>query len=255
MNISDDELVAFVDGELDPARHAALLDHAAQDPALAERIERHRALRERIAAAYAEVLDEPVPIQLLRTARDSTGAPADASPSGRGTASRQRRWRWAHVGAIAASVVLGVALGSYLTAQRAVDSAGSRTADAGLALDGGALAATGALGDALEHQLANAPRGDVDIALTFVSREGQYCRAFTQARAGTAGIACREGARWRIALLAAAPAAGDELRQAGSALPAAVIEEVERGAAGDTLSVVQESRARANAWQPDHGAR
>ena len=76
----------------------------------------------------------------------------------------------------------------------------------------GALVARGALANALDSQLASTQRADdaVQIGLTFTSREGSYCRSFLVPKAGTAGLACREGGEWRIPVTAAAqlPAEG-----------------------------------------------
>ena len=47
MTFSEETLIAYADGELDAATRAALEAALASDPQLAQRIERHRALRAR----------------------------------------------------------------------------------------------------------------------------------------------------------------------------------------------------------------
>ena len=55
--ISEQELHAFVDGELDRARAAAIAAQLASWPELADRIGRIRADKERIASIYGPLID------------------------------------------------------------------------------------------------------------------------------------------------------------------------------------------------------
>ena len=75
MILTDETLIAYVDRELDAESVAAIETAAARDPQLAERIERHRALRNTVHAAYAPVLDEPMPKRLLDLASGVPPAP------------------------------------------------------------------------------------------------------------------------------------------------------------------------------------
>lgn len=61
---SDEELMAFVDGELAPEAARRIEVALACDPALARRVEALRALDRDIAAAFDDILDEPVPDRL-----------------------------------------------------------------------------------------------------------------------------------------------------------------------------------------------
>ena len=58
MSISDETLMAYADGELEPAQRAEIEAAMAADPKLAERVEQHRALRRKLNAAYDPVLLE-----------------------------------------------------------------------------------------------------------------------------------------------------------------------------------------------------
>jgi hypothetical protein len=67
----------------------------------------------------------------------------------------------------------------------------------------------------------------------------------------SAGLACRAGGQWRIPVLAeAAPEAAGGYRQAGSALPAAVLDAIDERIAGKPLDAAGEEAARARGWQP-----
>src|SRR5205823_341693 len=106
MNFSDETVMAYADGELDAASRAALEAAMATDPQLAQRVARHRALRERLRAALRPVLDEPLPERLLEGVR---GAPAPRHAANVVALKRKAapRWSWPQLGAIAASLIGG----------------------------------------------------------------------------------------------------------------------------------------------------
>ena len=65
----------------------------------------------------------------------------------------------------------------------------------------------------------------------------------------SAGLACREGERWRIPVLQEAPAAGAAYRQAASTAPAAVLEVIDERIDGMTLDAAAERAARDRGWK------
>jgi hypothetical protein len=71
--ITEELLMAYADGELDGAEHAAdraRIEAAMRaDPDVAQRIESHRALRQQLSATFDRVLDEPVPDRLIAAVR------------------------------------------------------------------------------------------------------------------------------------------------------------------------------------------
>jgi len=78
--ISENDLLAFVDGQLDPARHDAVAAYLAENPDKAAEVATWQAQNEAIQALYAPVAGEPVPPDLsvhaidrsLRNRRAST---------------------------------------------------------------------------------------------------------------------------------------------------------------------------------------
>lgn len=62
--VSDDDLNAFVDQRLDPAREAEVAAHLDAHPELAQRIAGYRAQRDLLRAALAPAIEEPVPERL-----------------------------------------------------------------------------------------------------------------------------------------------------------------------------------------------
>jgi hypothetical protein len=159
--------------------------------------------------------------------------PARSAPA------RSPRWGVREWGAMAATLVLGVLL-SWNFAPSGSTLISARD---------GALVARGALAKALDSQLASTQRPEdaVQIGLTFKSNEGSYCRSFLARKAGTAGLACREGGEWRIPVTAAAQLPAEGLRQATS-LPASVLSAVDERIAGEALDAAGEQDARLGGW-------
>lgn len=113
----------------------------------------------------------------------------------------------------------------------------------------GMLRAHGKLDTALNVQLASGAqtRGRLRIGISFVSREGPYCRAFELGAA--AGLACRAGTVWQVPVLVdgSGTGAGAE-RVVGSAFPAAVLAAIDARAVGPALDARAEQVAAARGW-------
>jgi hypothetical protein len=205
MTISEEILMAYADGELDAATRASIEAAMQEDPDIRKRVARHRALRETMRGAFSAVLDEPVPDRLIEAARGQTAAPrsvvADLSAAKDAAQRRKsaapRRWQPA---AMAASLLLGLGLGFL-----AWHGPGGASIQPGA---GGGLVAGAALAEALSNQLSD-DRSQPKVAVTglsFRDKSGDYCRTFSLTGSDPSlGLACREGADWRIKALAQAP--------------------------------------------------
>ena len=62
--ITEDDLHAFVDRALEPARHGEVADYLAGHPDVASRVDDYRRDRDLLRAAFAPVAEEPVPPEL-----------------------------------------------------------------------------------------------------------------------------------------------------------------------------------------------
>jgi len=228
MSIDPEMLMAYADGELGPIEAKRVERAIAEDPALAEEVARHRALRARLAGHFAPVAEEPVPDRLAAMLR-----PKVVELPVRKRAARIPAWgRWG--AAVAASLALGFAIGHGLQ-------------DEGMVRTGaGQLYAAGTLADALDSQLA-ANQGAVRVPVTFRNAEGRYCRVFT-ARAAD-GIACHDPQGWALRQThAAGTAAKTDYVQASSA-DARVMAAAQEMMAGDPLDADAETKARASGWR------
>jgi hypothetical protein len=244
MRFSDETLMAYADGELPEPVRSQLERALGDDPALAARVAQHRALREDVFAAFAPIADEPVPAALLAAAMPGKVGDLDAARAARAARGAvPRRWSWPEWGAIAASLVVGVLAGSMVIGGRDTQLAVASGAD-------GVLVARGPLDEALSRQLASAgPAGStgVRIGATFAARDGALCRSFTAGAA--AGLACRSGDHWQLAVMAEADkGAPGDYRQAGSAMPAAVLDAIDARIAGATFDADAERTARQRGW-------
>lgn len=241
MNYDDETLMAFADGELDEQQRAEIAAALERDPALARRVQEHRALRAKVEGAFAPVVEQPVPEALSKVARASASIERSGNvvrfPT-RGSRASSQPWRAREWAAMAASVVLGVLIAWKAFSPGPVP----------LTAQNGVLRASGALAAALDSQLAGTQSGSesVLIGLTFRGNDGHYCRSFVLRAAGTAGLACRMNGEWRIPVTAAA-AGSEGMRQAAS-MPPEVLAAIGARLSGDALDASQEQSALKAGW-------
>ncbi|MEJ6021690.1 hypothetical protein [Ramlibacter sp. PS4R-6] len=190
-------------------------------------------LRRRVAAAYDDVLDEPVPGRLSAM----LAAPKVVDLAAQREKRRFMRLTWAQLGGMAAAVLVGIGLGWQFA---------PRDGEALVAERNGHLVAASTLARALDTQLA-ADSGDVAVQLTFVDQGGRFCRTFAARQ--LAGLTCREDGQWSVVATARTEAAtGAGMRQAASALPRPVLDAVDARIAGPALDAAKEKQARDAGW-------
>ena len=229
-DIDEAMLIAWVDGELDEVSRRRVDRAIAEDPALAQRLETHRRLRERLSGHYAPVEAEPVPPGMRALLEES----GKIIPIGHSSAPRQRKL-WIG-GAIAASLVLGLGIGRM-----------SHGPTGPVGLSNGVMMAKGDLASALETQLASAQQdAPIRIGLSFKQRGGGWCRSFEGSI--MSGVACREGDGWQVEQLVPAAFRSTEYRQASSTdeRVTSTIDALMEGAPADAA---QEAAARASGWR------
>jgi len=144
VNPSEETLMAYVDGELDAAARAQVAGAIAADPQIARRVAAHEALRGRLRATFDEVLEEPVPPQLISLVHLRANAPTRGQLlqfPGKRTPQRAW-WQWS---SLAASFVLGALVWQF---------ASRLYAPGPLSESHGEFVASGALARALSGQLS-----------------------------------------------------------------------------------------------------
>jgi len=231
MTVPDEKFFAWLDGELSPDEAALVEAEVARSPELARTAEQHRAMQSRLKTAFDTVAEAPVPGRLRPNANvvDFVAAKR-ARAAGRWGSPAQ----WA---AMAATLAIGIFAGTLIVPR----------ANGPVEVQGGRLYAAASLNRALDSELASAPgTGPVRIGLTFRDQSGAVCRTFTDPQ--SSGLACRNGSRWQLRGLFAAPEGqSGPYRMAGGMDPnlAAL---VDSSIAGDPLDAAQEKAAKAKGW-------
>lgn len=110
--VSDSELNALVDGELDAGRQAEIEAWLAENPEAAQRVARYRAQNAGLHALYDDILNEDIPPRVLAPPR-TRGVPA-----------------WAAMAAAVALFIVGAAGGWFVRGDIAAGPAGTVTASA-----------------------------------------------------------------------------------------------------------------------------
>ena len=254
MEITEEQLMGYVDSALDEQQRADVERAVAADPDLAAHVQRLRALQERLRSAYDPVLEEGIPARLLAASRAPDINVARASSSVADLAARRATrtvtpaassWRSPGWLAAAASVLLGIALGWWLP-----------HGDAGqlVQIQGSTAVAQGTLAAALSTQLAGRQTGGepVRIGISYRDRQGHYCRTFaTAGPQALAGLACRsQQETWRVQLLATVNQSGEgEYRTAATSMPPEILNRVQTDISGAALDTAQESAAVRSHWQ------
>lgn len=248
MTISDDLLIRYADGETS-AEEALMVEAAlAADAAVAERLAAHQRVAARVKDAFAPVRDAPVPqamLDLLNTSgplpseSDSTVVPLEQFRARKVPAPRWMSGSLAGWAAMAACLVIGVMVGT-----QAPWGAGPGLIDRD-------QNARGALMAALDGQLASQPpaKGEsVRVGVSFRKSGGGVCRTYSAQ--ASAGLACREGGKWKVMVaVAQAPAATGEFRTAASEIPPVVLEAMDSLIIGEPLDATGEAAAKKAGWR------
>jgi anti-sigma factor RsiW len=241
-------LRAYLRGELDAASMDAIEAAMASDDALVAQLEAladtDAAADPLVAEAFAPIETLAVPERLTAAVRDTRAAPGQLIDFAAVRAARRApRWGWPQLGAMAASVAVGV-LGSQMFLAPA--SNGSALVVA--AADGPRLAPP--LAAALGRTASGAATdvgalGKAEVMISFRNGAGELCRQFSVTGAGsvTDALSCRDASGWRVEAVAPRPAPVGEIRTASGDAAPAVIAAVDAIIAGDLLVGADEAAA------------
>ncbi|MFL8061391.1 anti-sigma factor family protein [Xanthomonas vasicola] len=216
----------------------------AADPQRAADVRQLQQVKARLRNGYASVLEEPIPAHLLDAARQrppvspqSTVITAAAQIQAQTPATRRHATqRWAVPSSITAALLIGLWLWQRQQPQPAPSAV--------LAEQGYDASAAFAL--ALDRLLSGEQQGKVRMGLSFRARDGRYCRSYSL-QSSHAGLACRQGGRWRIEVVSPLQPQGNdsELRMASSTLPTALLDAID----GQALDAGGERNARDHHWR------
>lgn len=233
----DEQVIAFIDGQLEPDERAAFEERLATDPALRDRVASHRWMTRQIKAALPV---PPLPLGEDHQLVARLGLPATKVPRfafwRRSTGAVARPLMFA---TIAASLILGLFIG------RAQFSTGNGL----FAIEQGKAIAAGQLADSLSSQLSGQDRA-IHITMSYRTAT-EVCRAFS-AEGGVSGLGCRDGNRWLLKKLhvdASQDRPATELRLAAGEVDPSVMAEVDREISGEPLTPREEAKLIAKNWR------
>lgn len=273
-DISDEMLMAYVDGELDAVTRRGVEGHLAINPEARRRLDVFKATGPDMARMFDAMAKRPVPAHLIetietapltvRTAANSRVPAAQLSLMGRLARSLRAEWPLGSMAlAFSTLLVIGASAAWYF-GSNASDSSG---ADVLARLEDGRLAAGSELGRALEATPSGtvfevATRdGAVSISpvWSFKTKSGGFCRQYetsTSWGGHSAGVGCRQSdGQWQIEahtqVAAKNSAPGDIKPAAGAGIPD-VDHAVDRLIAGETFVGAAEARLIKNGWRGDN---
>jgi hypothetical protein len=259
MTVPDEEVFAFVDGELPPEAMARIEAAMATDPQLALRVETQRSLRRLLSGAHAGVGRQAEARAATTAAKPPpTSKPAEviAFPGAQAKAKKAKEKAKPRdpklakpAGAAKQGIPAWVGLTACLVAGLVI---GRLAAPSPVTLSGAddpAPLAAGPLAKALNTLDAGQAAGPVRIGQSFRTPSGFYCRSFqASGRSSIAGVACRDPDAWRVRAVSPANAS-----PSGPQIPAAIVAAVDSMRAGPPLDPAGEAKAKAAGWKP--GAR
>ena len=188
MKPTDEQISAYLDGEMPDADARAFEAALESDPEVQAALEHFLATDETLKAAFPQ---EALPEGYL----ERMGLGVEEQPSNvvslaahRERKSALARWRWPAVGALAASIAAALM----------VTAPWQASAPAGLA---GSAAFQTAMNSAASAQARPLEDGRTATpVLTFKDGAGRYCREYNISgpKDGLSGIACRDDGRWAV---------------------------------------------------------
>lgn len=270
--LNDEVLMAYADGQLDPAENSRVETLLAHDPALRERLKIFTEAGKGLSLLFEDHLRAPLPPRLKPFASPIKEQPRIFPAIAERLRSvvvlgrlqellklENSAFRFALASGIA--LVAGIGLGVALL--RDTDTTGNTLSNF-VQISQDRLIARGPLrqlletspsGRAMQVTAEEPDNTQLKVKLTFKNQTDDYCREFVirrEAREGYAGIACRKDGQWRIAMQVSmmprpnsggmAPAGASKAHQAVEAAVLAMIN-------GNSLGKDEEAAALRTGWE------
>jgi negative regulator of sigma E activity len=249
-DMNDDvKLSAMLDGELGTEEQADMEATLANGTQLKAKLSQMRQTDEAVRVAFAAPMEEAVPDRFMK-AIDAGLAAHEArvednviplSPVLKEASNDNARIRWRTGGAIAASLALGLFLGTQFSATGS-DSLSS-------------VALNKALNTVPSAQTASFTKGqNITPQLSFAKAGGGYCRQFnlTAETGAKSGVACTKDGNWSVEALLPGPQAAsaeDGYVAAEGPTDARLDKAVDALRAGDPLDRAAEAAMIARGWE------
>jgi negative regulator of sigma E activity len=252
MQNRDEQISAYLDGCLSDADMLAFEADMEREPALAEAVFRWQSNDSTLRQAFDAPIQEPISDEMLArfgladTPLASNIIDFKSAQNARSERHRARdlvaQWRWPLAGALTASLVAVVTVGTQISNDAPFDIKSSNLFQI-------------AMQDSPSSVQSKIENGqDLSPTLSFIDGSGRYCREFALSGAGTqdSGIACRASDKWQIEAIVKrthAMPAGGEIHTAGGADVKSLDSVYKRLSASDPLSGNEEKSLITNGWK------
>lgn len=235
--VEEEKFFAWLDGELSSDEAARVEAEVSADPELSNLAAEHRAMAVGLRSAFGTVEAQPIPAGLGRLL-DPEDKIVSLAEVRNAREARRVQPLWVQAAALAATLALGVFVGSQLGGGQ---GSPIRPQD-------GRLVAAASLNQALSTKLASAPANSGPrIGLTYRDTSGAICRTFEDESAS--GLACREGGDWRIRSVFQRPEGQSADYRMASGGDPQLMEAVDASIAGEPFDAAQEKAAMEKGWR------
>jgi hypothetical protein len=233
MNITDEQLSAFLDAELPEADMEMIREQLIDDENLANRLADLALVDELVSMSYAAIDRRPVPNAVINLLAEES--PRSANIIAFSLLKKIQKNIQNHA-AIAASVALVIGFGISQTLNRNTNDWQS-------------------VAQILEHSASgveqlSASGAQIKPRLTFIDKDGDYCRQFSMLakKDASENIACRKDNQWKLSESVAV----DKIQQAGTYQTASggsvMDEKIEQLVSGDFFDAQAESEVITQHW-------
>ena len=213
MNITDEKISAFLDGELSADETAILVDALEKDSNLSRRIEQLSTVDRVIHAAYSNTDNTPLPdsvLALIQT-QNMPSSILDTIKAQMAAMFAQKHY-WPATLAASIALVFGIGLGNQLKTETTSPQQLSLLVAGMLAEESPLAVVLETARSANTIHIEDLPVVAITPVLTFRSSTGNYCREFTLVAqdSGNRAVACRNEQGWIIEMVVTdTPARGD----------------------------------------------
>lgn len=256
MKFTEEQLSAYLDGELPDKLMAAIKTAITKDPKIAGRVSALDMANQSIKAAYGDISEEPIPAEILALLGDKAVPIKRATMNNvvpfRARLSTFSASKWAAPLAASLAMMIGLTVGRGTLV--APDNNGALFAQLT-----GTITTSSPLYDiletrpsAVEVRFDNGEDIAIKPTLTFQTVDGQYCREFQAQSEASAlrGVACRSKTNWKILTLNQAERYAGEGYQTASGTSAEIVNQViDTIIFGDPLSGEDENKLIARGWK------
>ncbi len=257
MPISDQQLSAYLDGELPADQQQIIAQALRSDRSLQQRLQQLEQASQVVKQTYSSIDKAPLPESVLAMLRDPHVKPERRSSVGRfNDFIHQTFGSWLPAAGMAAALAVGILIGGNINFWNTMEDTSTAADQYGLARIISADAPLFAVLENTPSATSQALTEDYSVTpiLSFQTRDGVYCREFRTASAagGMHSVACRGTDQWNLqvtSFVGNGATNGEYYVTAGAADSYAINQFVDQHMRGDALGAAQEQAVIQQGWR------